>query len=75
MYYTIFPIHGATFIGVAANQAVGNRGVIKAKDAGDVTFHYTAGDKVITMSASEVLIVEGACTGITATALQNVYIS
>lgn len=68
-------INAATFIGVAVNVPRGNLRLIKATDAGAVTFHYASGDKVITMAVDEVIKVLGRCTGVTSTALQNVIIA
>lgn len=68
-------IHAGTFIGVATNQPLGARKLVEAVDAGAVTFIYATGNKVKTMAAGEIVSVEGACTGVTSTALQNIIIS
>ena len=71
----MFEVHAGTFKGVASATPVGARRLVQAIDAGAVTFLYPTGNVIITMAAKEILTVSGACTGITATALQNVLIS
>lgn len=60
-----FPIHSATFIGVATNEPCSKK-IVHMAGYGDITFHFTTGDIVFTgvTEGADFSVAED-CTGVT----------